>query len=408
MEARTGLAFDLVAEKTIGYRIELSDSKGLSNPDPGLFRIRVVEDRPPEIQVLAPTRSEFEVVEGGAIRVRARAQDDFGLVGMGWSVHPATLYEADAPPPVQTGTFELLPTAEASAEAAAGPETAGAALGTVRLEVASLGTRETPLGVDQRYRVEIQATDNQQPTPGVGRALPFRFRVVTPEELLRRMQDRLGQARLATVRLADLQQEKRRRAQELLDSTEGDQGLDSGSSLALAAALNGQRRVKSDAQAIARDLATVTEDILYARVDDKAGALLEFYDGRMEASAQPRFEPGPWRALAEARRSGQLGASGFAGNLVDLVDLALEISEVKTGAAIDALERAERAVQAADVQLALADAIELQAAAHQRIEDLLDELAEWDNFQNVLALTRDIYNRQKALRERTQQFASEK
>jgi hypothetical protein len=42
------------------------------------------------------------------------------------------------------------------------------------------------------------------------------------------------------------------------------------------------------------------------------------------------------------------------------------------------------------------------------MDDLLDELAEWDNFQNILALTRDILNRQKALRERTQRYASEK
>ena len=56
----------------------------------------------------------------------------------------------------------------------------------------------------------------------------------------------------------------------------------------------------------------------------------------------------------------------------------------------------------------LADAAELQGRSLERMEDLLAELAEWDNFQNVLALTRDILNRQKALRERTQQYASEK
>jgi hypothetical protein len=69
---------------------------------------------------------------------------------------------------------------------------------------------------------------------------------------------------------------------------------------------------------------------------------------------------------------------------------------------------AERAVRTAERAEALAQAAELQATALKGIEDLLEELAEWDNFQNVLALTRDILNRQKALRERTQQFASGK
>jgi hypothetical protein len=44
----------------------------------------------------------------------------------------------------------------------------------------------------------------------------------------------------------------------------------------------------------------------------------------------------------------------------------------------------------------------------KRVEALLAELAEWDNFQNVLTLARDILNRQKALRDRTLQFEKER
>ena len=69
---------------------------------------------------------------------------------------------------------------------------------------------------------------------------------------------------------------------------------------------------------------------------------------------------------------------------------------------------AERASDPAAVQTALMEASDVQTRALGRLEDLLDKLAEWDNFQNILALTRDIRNRQKAVRERTQQFMSEK
>jgi hypothetical protein len=59
-----GVSFALTADKTIGFRIELTDRNGLTNPEPGLFRVRVLEDRPPELSVLAPL----------ARRVRDRAR----------------------------------------------------------------------------------------------------------------------------------------------------------------------------------------------------------------------------------------------------------------------------------------------------------------------------------------------
>lgn len=409
-ETRPGLGFELVAEHSVGFRVELVDDSGLANPDPGLFRINVVDDRPPEITLLSPARSDFEIVRGGAIPLRARAEDDFGLVSLRYQVLHAT--QEEKAPALLEGELQLRPLGRSPSES--GGPSRELALGSVRLEVDALGTAEVPVAVDQRYELVLLATDNRQPEPGEGRSHAIRARVVTPEELLRRMQDRLGQARLSAVRLSDLQREKRRRVEDLLDVADGDGGPEdlagagTGESLALAAALSGQRRAQGDAQALARDLAVVAEDILYARLDDKAGAMLEFYDERQAQISDLRFHAEPLRELARAVASGELGPKGFAGNLIELVDLALEISEDHAMRAVEALDRAEKALDAAAVQTALLEAAEQQSLALQRTEDLLVQLAEWDNFQNVLALTRDILNRQKALRQRTQQFASEK
>ncbi len=396
-DAPSGLSFELFADKSIGFRIDLTDSSGLSNPDPGLFRIRVVEDRPPEVQVLAPKRTEFEIVKGGALPLRARAEDDFGLTEVRWAVRPSTLGESEAAS-VLEGVFELQDIPNDA------KESARAALAGIRLEVDDLGEE---VSVDQWYSFEIVATDNREPVAGEGRALPLRARVVTADELLRRMQSRLAQTRLAALRLSDLQREKANRVEELLESLEGDSALQSGDAMALAAALNGQRRVRGDSQALARELADVVEDVLYARLDEKAGALLEFYDTRSSELGALRFDATPFRELAQAKRDGKLGPSGFAGNLVDLVDLTLEISEDHAQRAVEALARAQDALKAADIQDALLESADLQDQCLKRIEALLERLAEWDNFQNVLALTRDILNGQKTLRERTQQFASE-
>ncbi len=406
---RQGLSFELRAERTVGFRVELSDANGLTNPDPGLFRIRVVEDRPPEVQALAPGRSDFETVRGGAIPLRARAEDDFGLSALGWRIHGPSAGDDD--PPIRSGAFELArldPPARLPRGSEGARSARDFALGSTRLEVDSLGSDEQPVAVDSRYTLEFFALDNRVPDAAEGRSLPVRVRIVTPEECLRRLQDRLAQARLSAIRLSDLQREKHERVEELLDSLEGDETLESGESLALAAALAGERRVLADAQALSRDLAAAAEDVLYARLDDKAAGLLEFYDGRMGSVADQRFQGSVWRELAQQGAAKTLPSEGFAANLVRLVSVALEISEDHVRSAVEALDAAERSLTAPEVAEALLRAAELQVKALERTEALLEELAEWDNFQNVLTLARDILNRQKALRDRTQQFASEK
>ena len=69
--------------------------------------------------------------------------------------------------------------------------------------------------------------------------------------------------------------------------------------------------------------------------------------------------------------------------------------------------RASRAGDLVSVHAALSEALALQEAARVKTEVLLAELAEWDNFQSVLSLTRDILNRQKSLTERARQYAKE-
>jgi hypothetical protein len=405
-----GLAFARAAIETFGFRIELVDENGLSNPEPGLYRVRVVEDRAPELAVLAPTRGEFETVRGGAIPLRVRAEDDFALAALGWRVRGGDPASEGAAPLAEA---ELVPQRPPVLDDPRGGSRGAraardVALGGARLEVDSLGTPETPVAVDSRFELEFYARDRRAPQANEGRSAPIRIRVVTPEELLRRLQDRLGQARMDALRLSDEQRAKRARIEELLDALDGDAPLATGESLALAAALAGERRVLADAQALARSLAAAAEDVLYARLDEKAAALLDFYDGLAAQAFDARFQAGPWRELATATSTGTLPDEGFAARLVRLVGMALEISEDHATLAVQALDDAEEATTRGAVADLLQAGAERAAGVEKALDELLAELAEWDNFQNVLTLTRDILNRQKTLRERTQQFGSEK
>jgi hypothetical protein len=93
---------------------------------------------------------------------------------------------------------------------------------------------------------------------------------------------------------------------------------------------------------------------------------------------------------------------------VRLFGLSLDISTGNVAEAAAALDLATRAVDLAGVHEHLLLADRHQTAARAEIEELLGLLGEWDNFQSILTLTRDILSRQKALRDRTREQARDK
>ncbi len=277
-------------------------------------------------------------------------------------------------------------------------------VGSTRLEVDALAPAGEKVAVDQRFELVVSASDNHAPEAGLGSAAPVRIRIITADELLRRLQDRLARARLDAEKLAELQREKQQRVLELLAAA-GDSGA--AEELALHTAALGQRRVEAEATTLTRDLAQTTQELLYARLDDKSGPALAFLEGALAATDDAGFHPEVWQSLAAASARGELGTAGFSANLVRLVVEALAISSESAALAARELERAEKASAAEEVAQALEAAYAQQSESLARIDVLLASLAEWDNFQNVLALTRDILSRQKALRERTQHYAKE-
>jgi len=389
-----GLGFELTAARSLRLRFELSTPDGLANPDPGLWSVNVVEDRPPQVELYAPGRSEVKTTPQGAIALRLVARDDFGLQHVRWNLG-APQVEA----PVASGELALA-VRGAPADAPAQSAPLREAVASARLELQGVPGAE--LGAQLELRIE--AVDGRSPEPQRAAALPIAVRIVAPEELLRLLQDQLGRTRVQASALAELQRTRRQATEDLLAAHKGDAPLAAGDALALQAALTGQRRVESDAQALTRELCAVAETALYARLDEKAGPWLEALDRELRAQLERSFEPAAWqRFRAETR-----GASaGFAGYLLELVDLALAISEEDARAASAALDRAQGDPSMQAVREALVAARVAQDAALQRLEALLERLAEWDNFQSVVNLTRDILEQQKALRERTRQSAAE-
>lgn len=399
-QARTGLGFELMAEESLRYRFELRDSTGLVDPEPGLFAVDVIEDERPEVEIVSPARLEVETLAQGTLRIGARAIDDLGITSIAWRSRSIGQEEE------RNGGWIELPLRDALLPLRGDEAARGVAVtGSARLELATLAAPTAKLAVGDLFELELRALDTRPAVDGTsdprgtGTSALVRLRIVSEEEFLRRLQDRLSRARGDVATLDDLLRTQTLRTRDLLAALEISGELPG--SAELFAALAGERRVLGDGDALVREFAGTLESVLYARIDDKALGLLELLDSELAQVASKSFPLQSWRRFAEAVRTQGSPPAGIASQLFGLFDLALRASADELAEASAALERASRRTDLAQVhdELALASAREAKAAEH--LGALLDRLAEWDNFQSILTLTRDILGRQKSIRDKT-------
>lgn len=395
--ARPGLGFELEAELSMRVSFELTDDTGLPNPDPGLFALTVVEDRRPEVLLLAPGRADLDVVLGGALPLRVRVEDDFGVACLAWDVRLVTSPDEA----VSSGELDRQPITDTeSAYSSARVQEMAVAM----LEVDALGGG-APVTEGLQFYLQVLADDVREPAPNQTPSAPVRVRVVSGEEYLRNLQEQLARAGESARRVYELAQERETLHRDLLSAGAGeepDEGYGD-----LSPMLHGLRRVQGDARALARDLAFLAEGMLYSRLDPRGAALLGFLDRELALENDRSFHAAPWIRLSGAHASGQLGQADLAGTLVEIVGLGLAVSETHLNDAADALTRAAEAQSPADARVELALAVAAQAQARITLDELRVKLGEWDNFQSVLTLTRDIIERQKLLIQRTKQIAED-
>jgi len=389
------LGFELVATQSLRYRIELVDHSGFSNPDPGLFAIGVVRDERPQVEIVAPGRNEMETLERGVVRILARVDDDFGVVAVEWRAHRTG---AESVP--SWTALELTPAPDLGASPRPNARLAG-----VSSDIAAFDAGGRAPTVGDQIEIELRARDARpaladgEPDPaGVMAPTPMRVRIVSEDDFLRRLQDRLARVRSQASDAEVLARERLRRTNELLQALESDQASDAASDMN--GLMSGQRRLQGDLDSLAREFASIVENVLYAWLDESAASALADLDARLAGVSAKSFPADAWRAFSAANRAGQVSTQGVPKQLVGLMGLALDLSVDDSPAAVAALDRATRATQLSDAHTALSEAQQSQAKVQQHLAELLDQLAEWDNYQAILQLTRDILTRQKSVRDR--------
>ncbi len=391
-EASQGLAFKWTAEDSLRFRLELKSPNGLLNPDPGLYAIQVREDARPVLSVLAPARVDLEVVSGGFLPLRVRAQDDFGMTPASYTLVP----NGQDPMPTDSKTLPWSPIDLDSLT------TGEAGLGHSLLAVDDLSPMQG-VGVSegQVFTLQFSVLDNREPKPQVSRSGPIRVRVLSGDDYLRKLETRLAQAGDKANRMAQLLEQTQSQMRNMQMGLGGD-GSDG--DVDLRDPLFDVQRLGGDSLELARDLASLCEGLLYSRLDSRAGPLMRAMDEKQARQAARNFNPAPWLDLIAAYDQGQLGQASLGADLLKLVGFSLEISEQHTAAMSEALKNGAGLPPAEALALAYAEG----QAASAAIDKLLTRLGEWDNFQSMLTLTRDIIKRQRNVRERTRKYAEEK
>jgi len=80
-DAPTTMSASLKVVADNSYRIALADAEGFSNPGETEYFIRMLEDRPPDVRILAPA-SDRSVTRLEEVDIEAQADDDYGIASM--------------------------------------------------------------------------------------------------------------------------------------------------------------------------------------------------------------------------------------------------------------------------------------------------------------------------------------
>jgi len=327
------------------FRVELRDEDGFANRGATAYTIRATPDGAPTVTVLEPT-AMTELTPTGSVRLVARVEDDFGIAALDLRV--------EGPGEGRTSTTSLsddlrVVREEDGIEAAASYVWSVAALALTAGDVLTY---------------EIAAEDNHVGPDGhgqIGRSAPLRIKIIGEGEFEVRLREDLAavEARLRQVAIEEGALRDRTAA---LIRADGEATALSG----------GERDTLTNLSGSQSRLAHQVRE-LSVRLDD--------LKGRMERNH-----------AGDAESASRLAASG---------DALRRIAARPMGEAVAWLGRVHEQAAAAAQQDDLKSAARSEEEAYDQLNALLQSMSQWSTFQSLVSRTRDLLDRQNAVRTET-------
>jgi len=388
----------VVAEDSGTINFHLVGKSGFKNLHPIDFPLTVLSDRKPSLELARPAVSDLEATARAVIPFRLLVEDDYGVTRV-----ELVLARGEEP-----GEGRIVLQGEGSDQPAPLPAAGEPHLLDTLLDLRELklakGDALAPMAEGDTISYFAEVQDNRESPAGTAArnttvSPKRRIDVVPDSEKVRKLADRQQRVKGA-IAAAKKSQEERAAGLDALLGAQGDGAIETKELTSLEVE---QGRVGASARQATRDLCDIVGEFTLNRLDPAPSAerAVVFLVARLgEGRAGPNYDFTPYVRLAAAQAAGEFGELQQLGNLVTMVDLALQASEKHAARALEQLRGARLTLGG---EGRLAQLKEARLAQQKVIETwtlLLQKMEEWEDFTEILDLWTGLVEDQKEINER--------
>lgn len=388
----------MAIERSGFYRIDLWNELEFQTLDSPVHSIICQRDEPPRIRLLSPRRKEIDVVPDGVVPFLSVAEDDYGLSRVGIEYKVAG-----------SGKQEIIDFADGDLDAGLGERQ------RISRHVIDLQMRQFAFDEGRRHLVERDSiiyslfAIDKQPDEERGRTATGTcvIDIVSESEKIRLLTERQIRLRRDIKRLLTQQEERRARVAETLSDAESDGGDDALKEQTLLFLEMGQNQLSAGFGTATREFASLFNEYLFNRIDNSTGAaalLARVLALREAAPPAEFFNPSLYAPIGEELERGAFGEMDVMERLFGMLDVSLTVSGELSPRAAGHLAAAVVAAEKETKTARLTEALEDQQRIVDLLRHLLERIAEWEDFQELLQMMRDIVDDQENLNKRTREW----
>ena len=393
----------LRAGSDFDYTFDLTGLNRIRNHNRVRYRVTTVPDRAPTLRNLRPRSAQVDVTPGGVLALLVRVHDDHGtraariLVQRRQNRRILAIQDEDRlnggdDGDVQgTRAFHLFRHLE---------------IADLRVAKAGRNAGERAPMAGDMLRLSIEVEDNHQDRDGVdrpnlGRSKVVRVEVVAAGDLERRINDRQLRIKEDVRKIVAYQERTRSEAGDLQVLLGKTTGLEEIAERILTVERR-QNRVTADLGGVLSGLKFNLDAFAYNRLETSPAVnrVLDIF--ARETRQNPGQDTARFQALVEASREGTLGKSDALEKLIRMTGLAMDAAEEASPAAARALSRCRAGAGPGAMLESIKATLAHQDRTLEILKSLTEGLEDWEDYQEVVQLNKELIDLQKEIKSRTE------
>ena len=376
--------YTLDVERSGTYQVRLIGEEGFANVGTPTHSIIAKSDSKPRVRLYYPGSSDFDSGPRGVVVMRAAAEDDYGIKEMKLCYKPAGNDEFTSRP---FGSDEIDQ-----------PYGARRIVADHVMDLVSYSfvfderSRKVEPGDALIYSVEAY---DSRPDMGEGKADTGRhlINIVSENELIRLLTERQIRMKEEIQSLRNLQAERMRDGEEELEAA-----LEQGwNEQKLTTMQIRQNQLTNRFKRATKELAHIFDEYLFNRIDRSPAAsvmLEKAVSVRLEERLTDSFDPGTYAALISFFESGKAGEMDLMERLTSMLGMGMSISESLSPDAAGFLAGGLARAGTSEPSGMIRKSLDKQQEIIDVLDVLLQRMDEWEDFQELLQLFRDVIDYQ--------------